>query len=182
MSLQKYRGMLLVGLGIGLVLFYTTFVTARTYYNPSATLLIIILGAFISVGGLLASKYRDRGSGALFLNPLVSKMRGGFPILFFVTILALAADVILTLYAVSSFGYEVEANQVVASLIRKGDLPAWLGQQFAPALITGILFALFRNIYLRTMAVFFTVGTLGYAVATVLNDVLVVYELSVPRS
>ncbi len=181
MSLQKYRGVLLVGLGIALVLFYTTYVTARTYYNPSATLLIVILGAFISVGGLLASRHRG-GGGALFLHPLVSKMRGGFPILFLLTILALAADVVLTLYAVSNFGVEVEANQVVSSLIRKGDLPAWLGQQFAPALITGILFALFRNIYVRTMVAFFTLGTLGYAVATVLNDVLVIYDLSALRA
>lgn len=174
--------MLLVGLGLVLVLFYTTFVTAKTYYNPSATLLIIILGAFISIGGLIASRHHDGGGSVFFLNPLISKVRSGFPILFLLTILALSADVILTLYAVSSFGLQVEANQVVASLIRRGDLPAWLGQQFAPALITGILFALFRNIYLRTMVTFFTLGTLGYAVATVLNDVLVVYDLSVLRA
>ncbi len=181
MSLQKYRGFLLAGLGIVLVLFYTTFVTARTYYNPSATLLIIILGGFIAVGGLLAARYRNFGSSIFFLNPLMSKMRGVFPVLFLFTILALAADVILTLYAVSHFGFGVEANHVVASLIRNGDLPAWLGQQFAPALITGMLFGVFRNIYLRTMAAFFTLGTLGYAVATVVNDVLVVYSLSILR-
>lgn len=175
----NYKGILLVGLGIVLVLFYTTFVTARTYYNPSATMLIIVLGAIISVGGLLASKRRDHGGSVFFTSPLISKVRGSFPLLFLLTIVALSADVILTLYAVSNFGFEVEANQVVASLIRRGDLAAWLGQQFAPALIASILFAVFRNIYLRTMATFFTLGTLGYAVATVLNNALVVYKLSV---
>lgn len=177
----NYRSILLVGLGIVLVLFYTTFVTARTYYNPSATILIVILGAFISVGGLLASRRRDYGN-SVFASPLISKVRARFPLLFSLTILALTADVILTLYAVSSFGLEVEANQVVASLIRRGDLASWLGQQFAPALITSVLFALFRNIYLRTMAAFFTLGTLGYAFATVLNDILVVYSLSALRA
>lgn len=171
--------MLLVGLGIVIVLFYTTFVTARTYYNESATILIVVLGAIISVGGLLASRYRGYGSSAFFASPLISKVRGGFPLLFSLTIVALTADVILTLYAVENFGLEVEANQVVASLIRRGDLAAWLGQQFGPALITCILFALFRNIFLRTMATFFTLGTLGYAVATVLNNALVVFNLSI---
>lgn len=176
---MKYRGILIGFLGIVLVLFYTTFVTARTYYNPSATILIVVLGVFISIGGLLASRRRDYGNSVFFSNPLISKVRGGFPLLFSLTILALSADVILTLYAVSNFGFEVEANQVVASLIRRGDLGVWLGLQFAPALITSVLFALFRNIYLRTMATFFTLGTLGYAVATVLNNALVVYKLSV---
>ena len=178
----NYRGILLAGLGIVIVLFYTTFVTARTYYNPSATILIVVLGAIISVAGLLATRRRDHASNAFFASPLVSKVRGNFPLLFSLTIVALSADVILTLYAVSNFGFEVEANQVVASLIRRGDLAAWLGQQFAPALITSMLFAIFRNIYLRTMATFFTLGTLGYAVATVLNNAFVVYNLSALRA
>ncbi len=182
MNLLNYRGILLVGLGIVLVLFYTTFVTARTYYNPSATLLIIILGAFISIGGLLSSRQgRARGS-AFFTNQLIARVRSIFAVLFLLTIAALSADVLLTLYAVSSFGFGVEANKVVASLIQRGDLLAWLGQQFAPALITGILFALSRNIYVRTMAAFFTIGTLGYAFATVLNDLFVVYSLSALRA
>jgi hypothetical protein len=178
----NYRGVLLVGLGIALVLFYVTFVTARTYYNPSATLLIILLGAFISVGGLLNSMKHDAGNRVFSTNPLISKVRRLFPALFLLTVAALSVDVIVTLYAVSSFGLGVETNKVVASLISRGDLLAWLGQQFAPALITGILFWLSRNIYVRSMAAFFMLGTLGYAAATVLNDALVVYDLSILRA
>jgi hypothetical protein len=75
----------------------------------------------------------------------------------------------------------VEANRVVVGLVSSGDFVAWIGQQFAPILIAGALFALFKNLYVRAILTFYTLGTIGYALATVLNDVAVVYSLYATR-
>lgn len=58
---------------------------------------------------------------------------------------------------------------------------AWCGQEFSPLLIPGVLFALSRTLYVRAVLTFYTLGTIGYAIATVLNDVAVSYSLYASR-
>ncbi|MBI4258209.1 MAG: hypothetical protein HY619_04565 [Thaumarchaeota archaeon] len=174
---MNHQRLLLVGLGAAIILFYTTFVTARTYYNPAATALIIFLGAFIAFSGYLSSRLSQSSDKSLLGKGLLAKVRNLFPIIFAATLLVVSADVIITLNAISTYGIGIESNRVVATLIQRGALFDWLGQQFTPVAIAAILFALIRNLHVRTTIAFYTVGTLGYATATVMNNLFVLYNL-----
>lgn len=61
------------------------------------------------------------------MNPVISNVRSVFPMMFLLTLITLASDVLLTPYAVRNFGLEVEANKVVAPLIGSERILAWLG-------------------------------------------------------
>ncbi|MBI2183717.1 MAG: hypothetical protein HYU39_02030 [Thaumarchaeota archaeon] len=170
-----------VGLGLVIILFYTTFVTARTYYNPAATALILFLGGLIAFSGLISSRLPQLSDKSLLEKGPLAKARNLFPTIFAATMVAVSADVIITLNAISTYGPSVEANKVVATLIQQGALLDWLGQQFTPVLMAAILFALVQNLHIRTTITFYTVGTLGYAAATVVNNLLVLYTLMAIR-
>lgn len=178
MTESKYKPLLWAGLAVVLVVFYTSFVTARTYYNPEATLVIVILGAVIAVSGAVQSRLPRIGGRNPLQNGLITKAISLYRVFFALALIALAADVAITSYAISLFGTQVEANKVVVGLVGSGDFLAWVGQQFAPLLIVGGAFALTRNLYVRSLTTFYTLGTLGYAMATVLNNLVVVYGLT----
>lgn len=174
------RQLLWTALGASIILFYVTFLTARTYYNPSVTLIIIVLGAFIAVGGIVLSRLPRGDAGRVMSAPLLESVRGLFAPLLALALAVISADVFLTLYAVAHFGVSVEANRAVAALIRRGEVATWLGQQYTPTLLAGAVFGLARNVYARTILTFFVMGLLVYASTTVMHDAYVVYQLSWP--
>lgn len=171
------RGALYVLLGVAIIVFYTTFVTARTYYNPVATGVIILLGATIAIGGVVLSRLPDRKGTDLLKHRFVAKSMSYYWLFFLAALLLLALDTSITFYAISDFGTTIEANRVVVGLLSSGNFFAWVGQQFAPVLIAGGLFVLFKNLYVRAILTFYTLGTIGYALATVLNDIAVIYSI-----
>ncbi|MDV3294182.1 MAG: hypothetical protein LYZ70_07915 [Nitrososphaerales archaeon] len=171
------RPVLYVLLAVAIVVFYITFVTARTYYNPVATAVIVLLGITIAVSGVTLSRLPKRDGSDLLQHRLVMKSVSLYRVFFLVALLLLSSDVAVTSYAIFVFGTGVEANVVVVGLVSSGNLLAWMGQQFAPILIAGGLFALFKHLYVRAILTFYTLGTVGYALATVLNDVVVLYAL-----
>lgn len=152
--------------------------TARTYYNPIGTILIVFLGSLIAVTGILSSKWRHIGKDSLLKGRLVTKMRRLFPYILASTLFTLSADASITLYAVSTYGTSIEANRVVAALIERGAVVEWLGQHFTPIFIVSLLFYLSRNAYIKIMATFYTLGTLGYGLITVANNLHILYTLS----
>jgi hypothetical protein len=166
-----------MGLGIVLILFYITFITARTYYNPAVTLLIMILGVFIAIAGVLSPRWLKDGSNNSLISS-ISRLVRLFPTIFILAILTLSADVLLTTYAISIFGTSIEANRVVVGLIKEGAFIAWIGQQFTPILIAAFIFGLIKHIYVRMIITFFTIGTLGYALAVIINNTFVIFALS----
>jgi len=171
------RPILYILLAAAIIVFYTTFITARTYYNPVATGVIVLLGVTVAVSGTVLSRMPRRDGTDLLGHRIVMKSISLYWVFFVIAAALLAMDVAVTSYAISVFGARVEANMVVVSLVSSGNLLAWVGQEFSPILATGVIFALFRSLYVRAVITFYTLGTMGYAVATVLNDVIVVLRL-----
>lgn len=181
MHCAAVRPVLFTLLGVAIIFFYTTFVTARTYYNPVATAVIIVLGITVAVSGVVLSRLSKRDGTDLLQHRLLARTISLFRVFFVVAIVLLALDIGITSYAISSYGPGVEANVVVVSLVASGNLLAWVGQQFSPIIVAGALFFLSKNLYVRAVITFYTLGTLGYALATVLNDAVVVYTISMSR-
>jgi hypothetical protein len=65
------RPVLYILLGIAVVVFYVTFVTARTYYNPVATTVIVLLGATIAVSGTILYRLPKSDGNLLLQHRLV---------------------------------------------------------------------------------------------------------------
>lgn len=169
--------LLWLGLAVSLVVFYTSFVTARTYYNPTATMLIIVLASVIVVTGTALTKLPPERRLPAIRNRFVLRTLSAYTVFFMLAALAIFGDVVSTLYAISTYGLSAESNGTVAGLLRTGQILSWLGQQFAPLFIAGAIFGLVKNIYVRSLMAFYTIGTFGYALATVLNNAAVIYRL-----
>jgi len=110
--------------------------------------------------------------------PAMSRAVARFPLLLASALAVISADVATTLIGVWRFGLDVEANRIVMSLLRGGAALEWLGQYFSPTIISGLLFALINNAYVRVLITFFMLGTLIYTTWAVANNILVIVSLA----
>jgi len=170
-------------LGIGIVVFYLTYITVNTYYSPTGSLVIIALGIFIV--GLAVINYLPRFKKAYSktakdhrLTNIVLKIQTRFWKILSLAILVVIADIAITSYTVSRFGLSMEGNQVVVFLLSRGDFFSWFGQQLMPLIIAGALFSLIKGFTPRTGITFYVLGTLVYAGLIVLNNIVVLLTLT----
>ncbi|MCZ6616107.1 MAG: hypothetical protein O7B32_02185 [Thaumarchaeota archaeon] len=170
-------------LGIGIVVFYLTYITVNTYYSPTGSLVIIALGIFIV--GLAVINYlpqfrkaHPRQSSDHKLTNTVQKIQARFWKILSIAILVVLADIVITTYTVSRFGLSIEGNQVVVFLLSQGDFFSWFGQQLMPLMIAGALFSLIKGFTPRTGITFYVLGTLVYAGLIVINNIVVLISLT----
>lgn len=175
-AVQLFAGIILA---FGLFVFFSTYVEASKYYSQTATLVLILL--FLLLAGLTytsSSIFKGQSGNSVGppigpLRALVSRVEGMFwRTLGLATSLAVA-DMLLTNYAISRFGIQLERNPFVAELVSKGDFYTWFGQQIAPLMIAGALFALTRRRSLRSPMSFYILGTLGYSIFVIANNITV---------
>ena len=171
-------------LGLGIVVFYATYVTANTYYSPVGTLVIAVLGALIILLGVVESYLSYRRPHRSVDTDRIPTMRvlNRIPRLFWrlliITMALTVADMTLTTYAISTFGTFLEGNQAVAQLLAVGDFYTWMGQQFAPLVIAGALFGIIKRPNPRIALSFYVIGTAVYAAVIVVNNAVVLARLT----
>ncbi|MFQ6011514.1 MAG: hypothetical protein ACE5KG_05015 [Nitrososphaerales archaeon] len=170
-------------LGIGIVIFYLTYVTVNTYYSPTGSLVIVALGIFIV--GLAVLNYLPKFRKAYpgigkdhKLTGVVEKIQSRFWKILSLAIAIVTADIVITTYAVSRFGLSVEGNQVVVFLLSRGDHFSWFVLQLMPLVIAGALFSLIKGFTPRTGIAFYVLGTLAYGGLIVLNSIVVLLNLT----
>jgi hypothetical protein len=173
-----------IALAFSIAIIYTSYVVAYTYYSPAGILVVTTLALLIAGLGIVEGLVGHRSSteqialARKFFSSLDPLSRH-FPLIFGAAFIAVAADVILTLFGLANFGVMIERNRAVATLLANGGIVTWLGLQFAPLGVAGSAFLVFRKPSIRLSVASYVIATAVYAVYVVINNLLVLARLGI---